>query len=103
MLAGALEDTGEPGAPALEGRFTPFRNASGVLLWLAFVVVGDAAAVLVVSDGSSSMGEGRGGGMLVPSVKEPNWRSRAGSWNLGAPLAVLLPLARDGMMARQVG
>lgn len=44
-------------------------------------------------DGSSCMGEGSGGGMFVPSVSEPNLRSRAGSWNL-----VPVVLVRDGMM-----
>mgnify|MGYP007135345759 CR=1 FL=1 len=32
-----------------------------------------------LEDGSSCMGEGSGGGMLVPSVNEPKLRSRAGS------------------------
>jgi len=32
-----------------------------------------------LEDGSSCMGEGRGGGMSVPSVREPKLRSRAGS------------------------
>lgn len=45
------------------------------------------------SEGSSCIGEGKGGGMSVPSVKEPNFRSRAGSWNL-----VPLLLERDGML-----
>lgn len=76
---------------------------------MPLVVVADLAALsagclvnLECSVGSSSTGEGRGGGMLVPSVKEPNLKSRAGSWNLVDRLGVPLPLARDGMLTRCV-
>lgn len=64
-------------------------------VWVPLVAVEDlvasSAAGLGVAGFSSSMGDGRGGGISVPSVREPNLRSRAGSWNL--------PLIKDGMFA----
>lgn len=85
-----------------EGRGT---SSADLLLPLALVTAGDVWVPLVavedlvassaagfgVAGFSSSMGDGRGGGISVPSVREPNLRSRAGSWNL--------PLIKDGMFA----
>ena len=39
----------------------------------------------------SSTGDGNGGGILVPSVSEPNLKSRAGSWNRFELEVVALP------------
>lgn len=110
-----MERVGEAGPVVSAGRLVPFLCASGVVC-VPFLVVSAVLvlvevdlevlsagswAVLSWSDGSSSIGEGRGGGMLVPSVREPNLRSRAGSWNLGGRLAValLLPFMRAVILA----
>lgn len=101
MLAGPLVETGEPGAIVWSGaRFRPFRWTSGVV-WVPLLVAEGltrSSAGCDFSDGSSCMGEGSGGGMFVPSVSEPNLRSRAGSWNL-----VPLLLVKEGMMERVDG
>lgn len=98
MLAGPLVETGELGAMAWSAdRFRPLRWTSGVV-WVPLLVAAGLARPstgFCSSEGSSCIGEGNGGGMSVPSVREPNLRSRAGSWNLVPAL-----LEKDGMIRR---
>lgn len=54
--------------------------------------MGSGATGWGLGGGSSWMGDGRGGGMSVPSVREPNLRSSAGSWNLEVVVPVAEPL-----------
>lgn len=100
MLAGPLVETGEPGAMAWSAeRFKPFRWTSGVV-WVPLLAAAGLARPsegFCSSEGSSCIGDGSGGGMFVPSVREPNLRSRAGSWNF-----VPVLLLKDGMMQRWV-
>lgn len=119
MLPGRFEEVGETGEMGESaGRFVPVLavEPGEVEVSLAAVplacplVVGAAvpfrfaaASADGVSDrgGSSSTGDGSGGGMLVPSVRDPNLNSRTGSsnrfeagWDAGvAPLLCVL----DGM------
>lgn len=59
---------------------TVVKDSPSKATGMALVVVSLAGTALA-GGGSSSIGEGKGGGMLVPSVKEPNLKLRAGSSN----------------------
>lgn len=88
MLPGRLDVVGEAG-PSSARRLVPDSWDCGEVvgalpLLVALVPAGCVLPVAGVSGGvgpasSSSIGDGRGGGMLVPSVSEPNCRSRDGS------------------------
>lgn len=91
-----LTEVGEPGRGTSSADcLLPLALAAAGEVCVPLVAVEDLAASPAagcgVSGCSSCMGEGRGGGISVPSVREPNLRSRAGSWNL--------PLIKDGMLA----
>lgn len=90
MLPGRADKVGEAGLSSA-GRFTPAVVAMGGTGAAAAAAAAAAAVVLPfdltasfgvsggVGTASSRIGEGRGGGMSVPSVSAPNFRSRAGS------------------------
>lgn len=91
-----LIEVGDPGrGTSSADRLLPFALVAAGEVWVPLVALEDLAASPAagcgVSGCSSSMGDGRGGGISVPSVREPNLRSRAGNWNL--------PLIKDGMLA----
>lgn len=91
-----LIEVGEPGRGTTSAdRLAPLALGTAGEVWVPLVAVEDlvssAAAGFGVSGFSSSVGDGRGGGISVPSVREPNLRLRAGSWNL--------PLIKEGMFA----
>ena len=54
-------------------------------------VIGSGGGVFGGVGAFSSTGDGNGGGILVPSVSEPNLKSRAGSWNRFELEVVALP------------
>jgi hypothetical protein len=57
-----------------------------------------------VGAASSCIGDGSGGGMLVPSVREPNLRSRAGSSNRFAeavPVGAAVSVCDDIVVLRE--
>lgn len=89
-----LIEVGDPGRGTSSADcLFPLALVAAGEVWVPLAAVGLAASPAAgcgVSGCSSCMGEGRGGGISVPSVREPNLRSRAGSWNL--------PLIKDGML-----
>lgn len=61
----------------------PFAGfATSPVDWAAFLLSLDSAVGVLGGVGTSWTGEGRGAGMSVPSVREPNLKLRAGSSNL---------------------
>lgn len=81
-----LGDTGRGTSSA--GFFRPLLVAVTGDFWVPLVVIEGTCAILGVGCGASvfsrgsCLGEGGGGGMSVPSVREPNLKSKAGNWNL---------------------
>ena len=96
----AVDELGDAGrGTSSAGCFRPLLVAVSGDFWVPLVVMdgmfpafGVGCGALAFPADSSCLGEGRGGGMPVPSVKEPNLKSRAGSWNLW------LPFPRDGIL-----
>lgn len=96
----AVDELGDAGrGTSSAGCLRPLLVAVSGDFWVPLVVMEGMFPVLSVGCGAlafspetSCFGEGCGGGMSVPSVKEPNLKSRAGSWNL------LLPFPRDGIL-----
>lgn len=94
-----LTEVGDPGRGTFSADcLLPLGLVAAGEVWVPLVAVEDLAASSAAGCGvvgcSSCMGEGRGGGISVPSVRDPNLRSRAGNWNL--------PLTKDGMLASWV-
>lgn len=78
------------------GVVTP-ESAAGLTVWTD----GTGSAAFGRFDASSCTGDGGGGGISVPSVKEPpELKSRAGNWNLeeAAGFAAPLPFGREDMV-----
>lgn len=65
---------------AWDDPFAAFATPSAGLA--AFLLAWVSAVGVLGGVGTSCTGEGRGAGMSVPSVRDPNLKSRAGSSNL---------------------
>lgn len=110
MLPCRCECVGEAGMSSA-GRFTPplvpvesgdvasgcspFEEVVGLVFSFSSCLVG-----VLGKAGSSWIGEGRGAGMLVPSVSDEKLKSRAGSSKVlaGAGAVATLPFVRAGMV-----